>query len=276
MEHTDILHFGILGEKLGHSLSPEIHTNLLQQQGLSGTYEKYEMSREELTHIFNFMKEHQITGLNVTIPYKEVLFRMVDVLDRHAEQIGAINTIYLKDGISYGYNTDYIGVISMLSKAGVDLSGKHVVILGSGGACRALIYGFHLEGADSITIAARNTAAKQALRESFPYIHTCTLQDIPSGDLIINTTPVGMSPNIGKSVVGADVLRRFSVAADIVYNPLMTEFLRIAQAEGLQTVTGLMMLVDQAIGSEEIWLERKLDYHMGSQIHDTLAARFCV
>jgi shikimate dehydrogenase len=273
-EHTDILHFGVIGEKLGHSLSPEIHADLLQQQGIAGTYEKYEMNREEVNQIFDFMKERQITGLNVTIPYKEALFQMVDVLDDHAEQIGAVNTVYLKDGISYGYNTDYIGVTSMLSKAGVDLNGKHIVILGSGGACRALIYGFHLKGAASVTIAARNTAAKQTLKEAFPYIRTCTLQDIPSGDLIINTTPVGMYPNTGKSVVGADVLRRFSVAADIVYNPLNTEFLRIARSEGLQTVTGLMMLVDQAIASEEIWLEKKLDYQIGSRIHDVLAARF--
>lgn len=268
------LHLGVLGERLAHTLSPEIHADLLKQQHISGTYEKFEMTREEVAGLFSWMDEHHISGLNVTIPYKEVLYRMVDVLDDAAKEIGAVNTVLRKDGISYGYNTDYIGVTSMFEKAGVDLSGKRIVILGSGGACRALIYGFHEKGAGAITVSARNESAKCALKESFPYIALSTLDDIPGGDIIINTTPVGMYPNTGISPVNADVLSRFQVAADIVYNPLVTEFLRIAQENGLQIVTGLMMLVDQAIGSEEIWLGKKLDYHMGNTIHDELAKRF--
>lgn len=274
MNNEDILHFGLLGEKLGHSLSPEIHTDLLKQQNLRGTYEKYEVSQENVSHIFEIMKENKLTGLNVTIPYKEVLYRMVDVLDEHAKEIGAVNTVFLKDDISYGYNTDYIGVVSMFKKAGIELAGKQIVILGSGGASRALIYGFHLEGASRIIIAARNKEARERLRSQFPYICTCGLDEIPSGDIIINTTPVGMFPNTGVSPVDASVVRRFRIASDIVYNPLITEFLHIAQEEGLQIVTGLMMLVDQAIGSEEIWLEKTLDYQMGNPIHDKLAEQF--
>ena len=274
MENKSTLRLGVLGEKLGHSLSPEIHADLLKQQHIDGVYEKYEMTRDEVTHLFDFMKANELTGLNVTIPYKEDLYQMVDVLDSHAKEIGAVNTVLLKDGVSYGYNTDYIGVTSMLEKAGFDLTVKNVVILGSGGSCRALIYGFHVKGAASITIAARNPKAKQELQDAFPYIHTCTLDDIPSGDLIINTTPVGMFPNTGVSPVGPEVLRRFTTASDIVYNPLVTEFLRLAKEEGLQIVTGLMMLVDQAIGAEEIWLDKKLDYTMGNSIHDELAKLF--
>lgn len=273
-ENDNTLHLGLLGEKLGHSLSPEIHADLLRQQNICGTYEKYEVSREEISHVLEMMKEKNITGMNVTIPYKEVLYRMVDVLDEHAKEIGAVNTVFLKNGVSYGYNTDYIGVVSMFKKAGVELSGKEIVILGSGGASRSLIYGFHLEGASGITIAARNKDARERLAGQFPYIHTCGLDEISSGDILINTTPVGMFPNTGVSPVDASVIRRFRIASDIVYNPLITEFLRIAQEEGLQIVTGLMMLVDQAIGSEEIWLEKTLDYQMGNQIHDKLAKQF--
>ncbi len=271
---NDILRLGVLGERLAHTLSPEIHADLLRQQGIHGIYEKYEMSREEVSGLFAFMDERGITGLNVTLPYKEILYRMADVLDDAAKKIGAVNTVWRKDGISYGYNTDYIGVTSMFAKASVDLSGKNIVILGSGGASRALIYGFHQKGARTITIAARNESAKQALKTSFPYIETSTLTDIPSGDIIINTTPVGMYPKVGASPVNASVISRFQIAADIVYNPLVTEFLRLARENGLQIVTGLMMLVDQAIGAEEIWLEKKLDYHMGDRIHDELAGRF--
>lgn len=270
----DILHFGVLGDKLAHTLSPEIHANLLKQQGICGTYKKFEMNRDEVNDLFLFMDERHISGLNVTLPYKEVLYHMVDVLDDAAQKIGAVNTVWHKNRVFYGYNTDYIGVTSMFAKAGVDLSGKDIVILGSGGASRALIYGFHQKGAKTITISARNESAKCALKESFPYIGLSTLDDIPSGDVIINATPVGMYPNVGKSAVDASVISRFAIAADIVYNPLVTEFLRLARENGLQIVTGLMMLVDQAIGAEEIWLEKKLDYHMGDKIHDELAGRF--
>ena len=249
----NILHFGILGEKLGHTLSPEIHADLLKQQNLKGIYEKYEVNCEEVCHVLDMMKEKHITGMNVTIPYKTTLCQMVDVLDDRAKEIGAV---------------------SMFQKAGVELTGKQIVILGSGGASKALIYGFHLEGASAITIAARNKEAREELKKQFSYIHVCGLDEIPSGDIIINTTPVGMFPHAGVSPVGASVIRRFKIASDIVYNPLITEFLRIAREEGLQIVTGLMMLVDQAIGSEEIWLGKKLDYNMGNRIHEELAKLF--
>lgn len=269
-----ILRLGLLGERLGHSLSPEIHADLLEQQQVDGSYQLYAMPRKEAAHILDFMKENRITGMNVTIPYKELVSGLVDVLDTHAKKIGAVNTIFLKDGVSYGYNTDYIGAVTMFERAGISLKDKQIVILGSGGACRALIYGFYLEGAAGITIAARNQAAREELKRQFPYLEICGLDEISSGDILVNTTPVGMFPNVGKSPVTADTIRQFSVAADIVYNPLMTEFLRIAETEGLQVVTGLRMLVNQAIGSEEIWLEKELDYSMGDGIHEELAKRF--
>lgn len=273
-ETTDTIHLGVLGKTLGHSLSPEIHEDLLKQQNIRGSYQKYEMDEQEVRQILDVMKKEHVIGMNVTIPYKEVVYRLVDKLDEHAEAIGAVNTILIEDGVSYGYNTDYIGIISMFHKAGVSLAGKDIVILGSGGAAKALIYGFHLEGAASITVAARNEKAITCLKELFPYIHTCTLTDISTGDILVNTTPVGMYPHTGESPVGPSIIRQFKVAADIVYNPLITEFLKIAREEGLKIVTGLMMLVDQAIASEEIWLHKKLDYNMGNKIHDELAKQF--
>lgn len=274
MNAESVLHFGILGKKLEHSLSPEIHKDLLRQQGIAGTYKKYEMDNREVLQVLKVMEEKNILGMNITIPYKETICQLVDVLDSHAKKIGAVNTILFKDGISYGYNTDYIGMLRMFSRAKVVLKNQDVVILGSGGAAKALVYGFHIAGAARITVAARNKEAREKLQKHFSYIHTCSLAEIPSGDIIINTTPVGMYPNAGTSPVDASVIRNFKVAADIVYNPLITEFLRIAEKEGLQAVTGLMMLVDQAIGSEEIWLNKKLDYNMGNHIHDKLIKGF--
>lgn len=272
--HKKTLHFGLLGKSLKHSLSPEIHADLLPQQNLCGTYKLYELPRESLSCVPSMMAQDDLLGMNVTIPYKEQICQFIDVLDSHANAIGAVNTILRKQGMLYGYNTDYIGAVSMFQKAGVCIKKRHIVILGSGGAAKALIYGFHMEQAACITVAARNKISLATLKKHFPYISTCSMDTIPSGDILVNTTPVGMYPKTGVSPVDKYVLGRFKVASDIIYNPLVTEFLQIAQQEGLQIVTGLMMLVDQAIGSEEIWLNKQLDFNMGKHIHDTLANRF--
>ncbi len=265
---------GILGEKLSHSLSPEIHQDLMGQLNIQGTYQKFEMTADEVPLLKPFMEKENIVGMNVTIPYKETVCRLVDILEPAAAKIGAVNTIFLKSGVLYGYNTDFLGVVSMFRKANIALLGKKIVILGSGGASRALIYGFHKEQAAQITVAARNQTASSVLKKQFPYIAICTLDKIPDGDIIINTTPIGMYPNAGKSPVSKEIVKKFKIASDIVYNPLMTEFLLTAQEQGLQIVTGLMMLVDQAIGAEEIWFRRKLDYTMGNNIHDELSRKF--
>ena len=269
-----VFRFGVLGEHLPHTLSPEIHTALFQEQHIPAEYTVYELTADQATQLPQFMETENLTGLNVTIPYKETVFPLMDETETAAQEIGAINTILRKDGKLFGYNTDYIGVLSMFQKAGVPLKGRSIVILGSGGATRALIYGFHQAGAASVTVAARNREALSRLSERFPYLKTCGLENVPSGDILINATPVGMYPNTGKSVVNASVIRRFHTAADIVYNPLITEFLSLASDEGLKTVTGLMMLVDQAIGAQEIWFGKKLDYQIGEPIHQKLAERF--
>lgn len=274
MNKKNILHLGLLGKTLSHSVSPQIHAYLLKQQNICGTYSKFEMDENQVPHILDIMKRDNILGLNVTIPYKELLCEMMDVLDPHAENIGAVNTIFLKGGKFHGYNTDFCGALNMFRKAGVTLKNKSIVILGSGGAAKALIYGFHLDGAAKITIAGRNIQTLLHLKKIFPFICTCSMTEIPKGDILVNTTPVGMYPHTKKTPVGASFIRQFKIAADIVYNPLITEFLKIAGQEGLQTVTGLTMLVDQAIGSQEIWLGKTLDYKIGSDIHDELAEKF--
>lgn len=265
---------GVIGEKLGHSLSPRIHEYLLEQQNLKGIYELFEVDEVAVTHIVERMKAEEILGMNVTIPYKETLMDYVDELSKEVQEIGALNTIYLKDGRTYGYNTDYIGVLHMFKRNQIDLAGKNCVVLGAGGAAKAVIYALRHAKAASVTVAARNTEKLKLLKQHFPYINTCVFEEIEEGDILINTTPIGMYPKIGKSVVGREIIRNFKVAADIVYNPLMTEFLLLAKQEGVQTVTGLSMLVDQAIGSEEIWFDKKLDYELGTAIHDELAELF--
>ena len=265
---------GVLGKSLAHSLSPEIHTYLLKKLDIPGTYEKYEITEEEVSGVIPMMIRENILGMNVTIPYKETLFHLVDEVDKHAKAIGAINTIKIKNGISYGYNTDYIGGICMFKNQNVVLKDREIVILGSGGSTKALIYGFHLEGAKKITVAARNQKACLELKQQFPMIDICDLKELSGshaknpvrGDILVNTTPVGMFPNVDESPVSKETLKGFSIAGDIVYNPLMTKFLTLSKGQGLQVVTGLSMLINQGIAAEEIWLERGIDYSLSAEI----------
>ena len=265
---------GVLGKSLPHTFSPEIHSSLLKLINIQGSYEVYEMNEQEVTGIIHFMKENHITGLNVTIPYKEVLYRMMDVNSIHASAIGAVNTVLFKDNITYGFNTDYLGVLSMFHKAGVSLKGKSIVLLGCGGAARALVYAFYLDGADSITIAARNEHSASLLQKQFPFTKICSMDDIPAGDVIINATPVGMFPDTEKSPVSENIIKQFHIAADIVYNPTITEFLKIAENAGLKTIAGLTMLIDQAVASEEIWLDRKINNEIAEQLHHKISSQF--
>lgn len=268
------VHLAVIGETLKHSLSPEIHKYMYRQLGIKGTYEKIELRPEEVKHVVELMKEKNLTGLNVTMPYKEAVMAYMDELGEDAKAIGAVNTIHLKDGKAYGYNSDHIGIRYMFELQNVSIQGKNVVILGNGGAACAVIYAMKNGGAARITVVARTIEKAEKLKERFPYIECLTYEEELSGDIIINTTPVGMYPNEGESIIVCEVIRNFKVAADIVYNPLMTEFLNIAKEEGLKIVTGLSMLVGQAIRSEEIWFGQKIDYRLGDAIQEELCGLF--
>lgn len=267
-----MIHIGVLGEQLSHSLSPDIHRYLMREEQLPCSYHVLEMEKENIPKVPELMKMLNIRGLNVTIPYKETMMEYVDEVSPPAKEIGALNTICLKDGRTYGYNTDYIGILRMFRQSRISLKGKRVLILGNGGAARAAAVAVHHAGAAKITVAGRRKDALDELRTQFPFIETVTYDAIGRGDIIINTTPVGMYPKVGVSAVGKEVLRRFRVAADIVYNPLETEFLRLAKEEGLQVVTGLRMLIDQAIGSHEIWFGHQMKAEVSDALHRQLAA----
>ncbi len=265
---------GLIGEKLGHSWSGQIHERLLAWQKISGTYELIEVPRDQVMEIPKRMEAEGITGLNVTIPYKETLLAGLDGLSEEVKKIGALNTILYQNGKTCGYNTDYYGVLYMFQRAGVNLAGKKVTLLGAGGASKAAIYAIIKAGAAFVTVAARNIPkAEQTLKAHFPEIHIQGIDDLPPGDVLLNTTPVGMYPNTGSSVVGEQEIRKYQIVADMVYNPLKTEFLKLAEANGLKCVSGLAMLVGQAVRAEEIWFSTKIDPEVGEEILSMLTVQ---
>lgn len=223
---------GLLGEKLGHSYSPQIH-------GLLGDY-SYALFEKELSELESFLNSGDFTGLNVTIPYKKAVIPYCSKLSDRASQLGAVNTIVRQaDGALIGHNTDYFGFLSMLRKSKLEVSGKKVLVLGSGGASATAVAVLEESNADVVVISRAGANNYGNL-----YLHT-------DAAVIVNTTPVGMYPNVGISPVDLSLFPYLEGVLDVVYNPAHTQLLMDAESKGLTAVNGLWMLVAQAKESAE-------------------------
>ena len=250
--------FGLLGDRLGHSLSPEIHQEVFRRLGITATYELIEVPAEKLA---DKVAELQKTfrGLNVTIPHKVAVMDSLDNVAPEAKAIGAVNTVLFESGRADGFNTDYFGFARLLEHNGFIPEGKEVCVLGTGGASRAILQCVTDMQAKKIMVISR--AIQNAPEDIRARYAVKTYDDLHAmgGDLLINCTPVGMFPKVNASPINGAVMERFAAAVDIIYNPAETEFMKLARKQGKPAVNGLFMLVAQAVAADEIWLERKLD-----------------
>ncbi len=257
--------FGLVGNPLGHSLSPFIHNRLFEISGVSATYRLYEIDPGE------FSKEvprliSELAGFNVTIPYKTDIIPFLTYSDEKASLFGAVNTVAMSNGKVCGYNTDCIGFLRSLESAGISLSGR-VLLCGSGGVARMAAFECVASGCD-LTIAVRDSdipAAKKIQSEIHAKlglnITVMLLSDVKDGyDLVINGTPVGMFPNTDACVLSPEIIGKCSAAFDVIYNPAETNFLRYAAEAGVKNSNGLNMLVRQAAAAQEIWLGTVFSY----------------
>lgn len=253
---------GLIGYPLGHSLSPNIHKAALDSCGLQGNYSLFPILLDDLQGLKNLLarvRSGEITGLNVTIPHKQNVITLLDRLTHTAQAIGAVNTIYLKNGILLGDNTDATGFLVDLKKFLTTETQRHrdtesALVLGAGGSARAVIYALVNDGW-TVTIAARRIDQAEELSNLYK-IHATSYPNLkPSTfNLIINTTPIGMLPNTGASPWPSDLTFPPNAAVyDLVYNPRQTRLVRDARAAGLPATTGLGMLIEQAALSFEIW-----------------------
>jgi shikimate dehydrogenase len=258
---------GLLGAKLGHSFSPLIHQQLYKMLGMDATYELIEVPAENLLDKVTELRR-KYTGLNVTIPHKVAVMAALDEVVPAAKAIGAVNTIHIKNGIATGYNTDYIGFSRLLNHNKLKVDGKKIAVLGTGGAARAVLQCLEDENAMQIYLVTRSKENVPAdLKKRFAD-SLCTYDELADveGDILVNCTPVGMSPNVGKSPVGENVIKNFAALVDVIYNPQETEFLRLGKAQGKKAVNGIYMLIAQAVAAEEIWLEQPLDHHLVAKL----------
>lgn len=238
------MEYGLIGEKLGHSFSKEIHEKLADY-----TYDLCPLTKEEFN---DFMKKKDFKSINVTIPYKRDVIPYLESMDDSARAIGAVNTIVNRDGKLYGYNTDMPGFIYMVNKNNITIKDKKVVVLGNGGAAQAIKAAVRkLEAAEMIVVDVLLTEGVISYEECFEK-HT-------DAEIIINTSPVGMFPNVDASPVDLTHFPKCWAVLDVIYNPLTTKLVAQARELGMIGVTGLEMLVAQAKYAVEIFLDTKID-----------------
>lgn len=253
--------YGLLGGKLGHSLSPQIHKLFFKYTGIEGSYELLETELELLPQRMEALRA-EFKGSNVTIPHKLHVMPLLDDIAQEAKAIGAVNTISFTDKGAFGYNTDYFGFGRMLEYNGIAVTGKTAVVLGSGGAARAVVKYLADQKVGELYLVTREPAkVDKHFLEMAP---SCKVIDYAAlgaikGDVLVNCTPVGMYPKVEAAPVPAAVSASFAASVDLIYNPAKTLFLQQAEAAGKKAVNGLFMLVAQAVAAQEIWQQEKYD-----------------
>lgn len=255
---------GVIGNPVAHSLSPAIHNAAFQKLQLNYVYLAFRV--EDLpTAIRGLRALGNVRGFSVTIPHKVAVMPYLDAIEPTAKRIGSVNTIVVENGKLTGYNTDASGALRALQHAGVTLRGQRVVLLGSGGAARAIAFALaDSTGIERLTILGVDAAERHALLGDLRTKTTLSVDDGPLTDatleralahsqLLLHCTPVGMHPHVDQSLVPPRLLHSSLTVMDIVYNPLDTRLLRDAQAAGCRTIRGLEMFLHQAAAQFELW-----------------------
>ncbi|MRH43053.1 shikimate dehydrogenase [Aquibacillus halophilus] len=256
------LKLGLIGYPINHSLSPWIHNEFMQRLGIEGEYLLYEVPEANLGTMINHIKEMKLNGFNVTVPYKQAIIPYLDFLDSDAEKIGAVNTVVNENGKWKGYNTDGQGYIRSVKMSFPDLFGasKKVLLLGAGGAARGIYRALTHEPFERIDIANRTgERARSLLDVKEDRVETSILsfqeaeQQLFNYDFIVQTTSVGMKPNVADQVISLENLKENTVVSDIIYQPILTSFLKNAQRQNGRTHLGHAMLLYQAQLAFQIW-----------------------
>ncbi|MBR0471458.1 MAG: shikimate dehydrogenase [Methanosphaera sp.] len=261
---------GVIGHPIEHSMSPPMHNNAYKQLNMDYVYVAFHVQPENIENLINSSKTLDIKGLNVTIPHKTTIIPYLDEIDETAEKIGAVNTIQFKNGIAKGYNTDGIGAIKSIQEH-TTLKDKNILIIGAGGASKAISFTLINENINSLTIANRsqnnaenliNNIKKQTEFTNINYQQINNVDEILNQtDIIINTTPIGMYPNHQvKPPIKTDNINNKHVIMDIIYNPLETQLLKQAKEKGATTINGTSMLINQGLESFKIFTGKEATY----------------
>ena len=255
----------LIGHPIAHSRSPEMHNAALQYYNLPYVYLAYDISIEQFSDAINGMKALGFIGWNVTIPHKVRIMEHLDECAVDASEIGAVNTVVRQDQKWIGYNTDGMGYLRSLKEEGkIDVKGKRVVILGAGGAARAVGYALATSAVEQIVVANRTLSKAEQLAKHLEKwtktdvrpIYDCK-QAIQEAALVVNTTSVGMHPHVNDCPIDPTWLHEDLLVSDLIYEPRQTALLQAASSIGAKTHNGLGMLIHQAAYAFELWLGKQ-------------------
>jgi shikimate dehydrogenase len=254
---------GVIGDPIEHSLSPIMQTAAFEALNLDYVFLAFKVKSACVEDAVNGMRALNIRGLNVTMPHKSKVIDFLDRVDLSAQIVNSVNTILNKENLLFGFNTDGVGALRALKENGVALKGRKVLLLGAGGAARAIAYTMAKE-ADELAILNRTVKQAQAIAKLLE--KSCSKKivagslspsdierNLQDSDILINATSLGMRPNAEESIVSPKLLRRNLAVMDIVYNPLETKLTKDAKEAGAKVVSGIEMLIYQGAASFEIW-----------------------
>lgn len=261
----------VIGDPIAHSLSPKIHNFFLEKYQITGSYEAIKIAKSDFKESIAKLVNEGFAGFNVTIPHKEEIFKICDYKSRTAKLTGAVNTVIItEDKKLFGHNSDAEGFLNNLkeSQPNFDLKNKNAFVIGAGGAARAIVYALIKSDVKNIFITNRNEERAVDLIKNFSafaaeknchlkFLHTKNFdEELSKCDLLINSTSLGMA---GQEELKIDLknLKKSAIVYDIVYKPLMTDLLKAAEKNGNQIVTGIGMLVHQALIGFEFWFKQK-------------------
>lgn len=249
--------YGCIGKKLTHSFSKEIHAKLADY-----AYDLIELAEEEIAPFF---EKKDFAAINVTIPYKQTVIPYLDSISEVAERIGAVNTIVNKDGKLCGYNTDYYGMKALIERIGIDLTGKKVLVLGTGGTSKtARVVAADMGAAEILTVSRRKTDHYITYEEA--------VQKHADANVIINTTPSGMYPDCESRPIDITEFTQLIGVVDVVYNPLCTNLVLDAKQRGIKAEGGLYMLIMQAVVAVERFLDTRIAKEVADQVFASIYA----
>lgn len=275
IDHTTRI-VGIVGHPIKQSFSPKMHNLTFQQLGLNYIYLPFDVPTSNLLDSLKSMSVLGIRGLNVTIPHKEKIMQYMDHVSEEASMVGAVNTVVNEGSQLFGYNTDVNGIIESLNPYKDEIVKSTVTVIGSGGAARSVLYSLirHFK-VEKINIVNRTEERSESIKdyfkdkmrfdniETFELMPKENLDVYKSSKLIINTTSVGMFPNTDDSPTDlADSFNSSQIVFDLIYNPIRTKFLDLADKQGATIINGLKMFVVQGARSFELWTGNKMDENL--------------
>ena len=284
VNNKNLSQFFVIGNPIKHSLSPILHNEIFRQLQLDARYNKKLIHHSELEKFLKKIFKKNISGLNVTIPYKKKIVAYLDHINPRAKKIGAINCILNKNNKLWGFNTDWFGFSMLLKKNNIKIKDKIILILGAGGVAYSVLYSLIINDANKIFINNRNQKNTKKLINNFKKnLNNLEISEIKSDkinpnniDIIINCTPLGMLPLLNKSPIAKKLILPEHIVIDTIYTPNKTHLLSESESKGAKIINGLDMFIYQGIASIDIWYEKNISEQIDySLIKKTIIENLC-